>query len=78
MGWVSGEGPGGHAPRRYSADDWTQEISALGLEAGTGKGREKAFPSPPPQLIGPRSLRVRFGEVSSAARWKAVPEDWLL
>jgi hypothetical protein len=71
-------GPGGHAPRRYSLDDWTQGISALGLEAGTGKGRDKARPSPLQQLIGPRRLRVRFGEVGSASRSKAVTEDWLL
>lgn len=40
-------------------------------------GARPALP-PPQRLIGPRSLSVQFGKVGSAARCKAVAEDWLL
>lgn len=51
LGWggraCCGRG-GGHAPHQYSEVDWTQGISALDLEAATGKGALLNTPPLPP------------------------------
>lgn len=73
-----GRGPGGHAPRRHSAADWTRGIFALGFRAGEGK---EAEPEHAPRFSvaddwpteSPRSIL----EGSLRSSHQGLAEDWL-
>lgn len=70
-------GPGGHAPRQYSAGIGLEESPQWIWRRARERGGERHALPPPQRLIGRRSHGVRFGKVGWAASCTAAAEDWL-
>lgn len=78
MGWMGGEDPEDPPLHDTPRVIGLKESPHLIWRRAREEGGIRHAPPPLQQLIGPRSLRVPFGEVGSASRWKAATEDWLL